>query len=89
MDPFRTRAVGGVGSKNSYGPTILIACANMRCGWFELLVDWGADSTATYEDKTAVEWIVYRAGYAEDSLQQTIDNAHGVWVVWVFFSFNK
>jgi hypothetical protein len=66
---------------DSYGPTILIACAAMRCGWFDervgkLLVDWGADSTATYEDKTAVEWIDYRAGCGAGTLQDAIDNAH-------------
>ena len=46
------------------GPTVLIACMNNTYGLVDfsvakLLLEWGADPTATFEDKTAIEWIGY------------------------------
>jgi hypothetical protein len=46
------------------GPTVLIACVNNSYGFVDfsvakLLLEWGADPTATYGGMTAVEWIGY------------------------------
>ena len=61
------------------GPTVLIACIYKRLGLVDLslvkiLVEWGADTTATYEGKTALEWIRHHGDcYGDAYLQRHID----------------
>ena len=64
---------------NEGGQSVLIACANMRCGYYDwsiahLLIEWGADPHFLYEDKNAAQWIDWRAGFGAEELQSFIDN---------------
>lgn len=73
------RVGGDPNEVDDQGQSLLVSCANMRCGWFDLavamlLIEWGADPTATFEDKTAPEWVVHRAGFGSEELQHFIDH---------------
>ena len=61
------------------GQSLLIDCTNIRSTFYignvlELLIEWGADYYATFQGKTAVDWMVYRGSARDaDLLQDFID----------------
>jgi hypothetical protein len=61
------------------GQSVLIAGANQRLGYYDcsiaqLLIEYGADPHFLYQEKTAPQWIAWRAGHGAEELETFIAN---------------